>query len=56
VGLLLALAQLIGPWGALVVVVLGLLGLTGLCVLGVVRRIGAVRRALKGPAKPEQGA
>ena len=47
-GLLLALAPLIGPWGALAVVVLGLLALTGLSVLGVVRRIGAISRALKG--------
>jgi len=46
-GLLLALAPLIGPWGALAVVVLGLLALTGLSVLGVVRRIGAITRALK---------
>lgn len=48
VGLLLALAPLISPWGALAVVVLGLLALTGLSVLGVVRRIGAISRALKG--------
>lgn len=47
-GLLLALAPLIGPWGALAVIVLGLLGFTGLCVLGVVRRIGAITRALRG--------
>ncbi|MBX9885357.1 MAG: phage holin family protein [Novosphingobium sp.] len=48
VGLLLALAPLVGPWGALAVVVLGLLALTGLSVLGVIRRIGAITRALKG--------
>lgn len=47
VGLLLALATMIGPWGALAVVVLGLLALTGLCVLGVVRSISAVTRAIK---------
>ncbi|MBX9663715.1 phage holin family protein [Novosphingobium sp.] len=47
-GLLLALAPLLGPWGALAVVVLGLLALTGLSVLGVVRRIGAISRALRG--------
>lgn len=47
-GLLLALAPLIGPWGALAAVVLGLLALTGLCVLGVLRGIGAVTRAIKG--------
>ena len=47
-GLLLALAPLIGPWGALAAVFLGLLALTGLCVLGVIGRIRAVGRALKG--------
>jgi len=46
-GLLLALAPMIGPWGALGVVVLGLLALTGLCVLGMIRGIGAVTRAIK---------
>ena len=51
VGLLLALAPLIGPWGALAAVVGGLLGITALCVLGVVRRIGAVRKALNGPSE-----
>lgn len=48
VGLLLALAPLIGPWGALAVVSLGLLGLTGLCLLAVLGRVRAVGRALKG--------
>ena len=47
-GLLLALAPLIGPWGALAAVFLGLLALTGFCVLGVIGRIRAVSRALKG--------
>lgn len=47
-GLLLALTPLIGPWGALAAVFLGLLALTGLSVLGAVRRIGAITRALKG--------
>ena len=47
-GLLLALAPLIGPWGALAVVVLGLLALTGLSVLGAVRRVKAITRTLKG--------
>ena len=46
-GLLLALAPLIGPWGALGVVVLGLLALTGLCVLGAVRRVRSTLRALQ---------
>ena len=50
-GLLLALTPLIGPWGALGAVVGGLLAITALCVLGVIRRIGAVRRALKGTAE-----
>ena len=50
VGLLLALAPLIGPWGALAVVVGGLLAVTALCALGMVRRIGSVRKALRGPA------
>lgn len=48
VGLLLALAPLIGPWGALVVVVLGLLAATGLCVLGAVRRVRSTLRAASG--------
>lgn len=52
VGLLLALAPLIGPWGALAAVVLGILALSGLSVLGVVRRIGAITRALKGKDGP----
>jgi hypothetical protein len=52
VGLLLALAPLVGPWGALAVVVFGLLALTGLSVLGMVRRIGAITRALKGKDGP----
>lgn len=52
VGLLLALAPLLGPWGALAVVFVGLLALTGLSVLGVVRRIGAITRALKGKGGP----
>ncbi|WP_421846297.1 phage holin family protein [Novosphingobium sp.] len=51
-GLLLALAPLIGPWGALAVVFLGLLALTGLSVLGVIRRIGAITRALSGKDGP----
>ena len=46
-GLLLALAPLIGPWGALAAVVLGLLALTGLCVLGAVSRVRSNLRALK---------
>lgn len=48
VGLLLALAPLIGPWGSLAAVVVGLLTATGLCVLGAVRRVKAVTRAIKG--------
>ncbi len=48
VGLLLALAPLVGPWGALAIVVLGLLALTGLCVLGAVRSVRTTVRALKG--------
>jgi hypothetical protein len=48
VGLLLALAPLLGAWGALAAVVLGLLALTGLCVLGVVMRFHKVRAALTG--------
>ncbi len=51
VGLLLALAPLIGPWGALAAVVGALLALTGLCALGIVRRIGTVRKALRAPAQ-----
>lgn len=47
-GLLLALAPLIGPWGALAAVVLGLLALAGLCVLGAVSRVRSTLRALKG--------
>lgn len=52
VGLLLALTPLIGPWGALAVVFVGLLVLTGLSVLGVIRRVGAITRALKGGSDP----
>ncbi len=52
VGLLLALAPLLGPWGALGAVVLGLLVLTGLCLLGVLARVRAVARALKGGSDP----
>lgn len=48
VGLLLALAPLIGPWGALAVVFLGLLALTGLSVFGILRRVKRTLRALKG--------
>jgi hypothetical protein len=48
VGLLLALAPLIGPWGALAVVFLGLLALTGLSVFGILRRVKGTLRALKG--------
>ncbi|OYU33342.1 phage holin family protein [Novosphingobium sp. PASSN1] len=47
-GLLLALTPLIGAWGALAAVVLGLLALTGLCVLGAVRRVRSTLRALTG--------
>lgn len=47
-GLLLALAPLIGPWGALAAVFFGLLGLTGLCLLSVLGRVRAVSRAFKG--------
>ena len=54
VGLLLALAPLIGPWGALAVVVLGLLALTGLCVLGAIHRVRTVVRVLKGPARKDE--
>lgn len=50
VGLLLALAPLLGPWGALGAVVGGLLLVTALCVLGVIRRVGSIRKALKGSA------
>ena len=52
VGLLLALAPLIGPWGALAVVFTGLLVLTGLCLLGVLSSVRAVARALKGRRDP----
>jgi len=52
VGLLLALAPLIGPWGALAVVLTGLLVLTGLCLLGVLSSVRAVARALKGRRDP----
>ncbi|WP_298189395.1 phage holin family protein [Novosphingobium sp.] len=52
VGLLLALSPLIGPWGALAVVFVGLLVLTGLSVLGVVRRVGAITRVLKRGSDP----
>lgn len=48
VGLLLALAPLIGPLGSLAVVFLGLLALTGLSVLGILRRVKSTLRALKG--------
>lgn len=48
VGLLLALAPLIGPWGSLAVVFFGLLALTGLSVLGILRRVKSTLRALKG--------
>ena len=51
VGLLLALAPLLGPWGALGAVVCGLLLITALCVLGVIRRVGTIRKALKGSGK-----
>jgi hypothetical protein len=55
VGLLLALAPLIGPWGALAAVVVGLLVITGICVLGVIRKIGTVRKVLKGSADKPDG-
>ncbi len=48
VGLLLALAPLIGPWGALAVVFFGLLAFTGLSVLGIVRRVKSTLRTLTG--------
>jgi uncharacterized membrane protein YqjE len=56
VGLLLALAPLLGPWGALGAVLAGLLLIAALCVLGVIRRIGTIRKALKGSAKGSNAA
>ncbi len=50
VGLLLALAPLIGPWWALLVVVAGLLVTTALCILGVIQRVKAVTKAFKSTA------
>lgn len=48
VGLLLALNPLLGGWGAMGVVALALLVLTGACVLAVVRGTKALVRGLKG--------
>ena len=56
VGLLLALAPLLGPWGALGAVVAGLLLITALCVFGVIRRISTIRKALNGSAKGSDAA
>lgn len=55
VGLLLALGPVLGPWGALGAVVLGLLIVIGLCVFGVLSRIRAVRAALFDPSKAKPG-
>jgi hypothetical protein len=51
-GLLLVLSPLIGPLWAVCVVVGGLLVTTALCILGVIQRVKAVSKAIKGPAKP----
>jgi uncharacterized membrane protein YqjE len=55
VGLLLALGPVLGAWGALGAVVLGLLALIGLCVLGVVSRLRAMRAALFTPKQAIDG-
>ncbi|WP_225207167.1 phage holin family protein [Novosphingobium huizhouense] len=48
VGLLLALAPLVGPWGALAIVALALLAGTGLCLFGAIGRYRAARAVVLG--------
>ena len=55
VGLLIALARLLTPWGALAVVGLGLLLLSGLCFRAAVRAFRDARdTVLRKPTKAEQ--
>jgi uncharacterized membrane protein YqjE len=57
VGLLLALTPMIGAWGALGAVVLGLCGVAGLCVLTALRGLSKAREVLFGePSEPEYDA
>lgn len=56
VGLLLALTPLIGPWGALAVVGLGLAGLSALCLVSAIRRFRVARAAMMGEAVARSGA
>ncbi len=57
VGLLLALTPVLGPWGALGAVVLGICAVVGLCVIVALRAIGKMRAVLLGkPAAPEDAA
>lgn len=48
VGLLLALSSVIGPWGALGIVTLGLVALTGVCVAAALHGVRVVKRAITG--------
>jgi len=50
VGLLLALTPLLGAWGALGVVTLGLAALTGVCFFAAVARFRKARKAILGDA------
>lgn len=49
-GLLLALAPLVGPWGALGIVMGAILVATGLCFLGAFLRLRKAKAALQGSA------
>lgn len=48
-GLLLALAPLVGPWGALGIVLGAILGATGICFLGAFLRFRKAKAVLIGP-------
>ncbi|TYC90765.1 phage holin family protein [Novosphingobium sp. BW1] len=53
VGLLVALGQVIGAWGAMVVVTLGLAVLAGLCAMNAKRKLGAMKRIIANTTSEE---
>ncbi|QVM82502.1 phage holin family protein [Novosphingobium decolorationis] len=53
VGLVIALGQVIGVWGAMAVVTLGLAVLAGLCAMNAKRKLGAMKRVIANTTSEE---
>lgn len=53
VGLVIALGQVIGAWGAMAVVTLGLAVLAGLCAMNAKHKLGAMKRVIANTTSEE---